>query len=112
MKRSKPVGIKYSEYQKWYKLKRWKTLRLAQLAKEPYCQCAHHQGQKIKANVVDHIKPHKGDSKLFWNPSNLQSMLKVCHDKFKQSQEKGGKGFDQGCDEQGYPLNKDSSWYN
>ena len=111
MNSSTKSTIGYSEYQKWYKLKRWKTLRLSQLAKQPYCQCPHHLNQKVKANVVDHIKPHKGDPKLFWNPKNLQSMLKACHDKFKQSQERGGKGFDQGSDDQGFPLNKDSAWY-
>ena len=110
MKSSQTATIRYSEYQKWYKLKRWKDLRLAQLSKEPYCQCQHHVGQKVKANVVDHIKPHKGDSKLFWNPKNLQSMLKSCHDKYKQSQEKGGLGFDIGCDAMGNPSNPMDHW--
>ena len=77
---------------------------------QPWCQCQHHVGQKVKANVVDHIKPHKGDSKLFWNPKNLQSMLKVCHDKYKQSQEKGGLGFDIGCDAMGNPSNPMDHW--
>lgn len=38
-------------------------------------------------------------------------MTKECHDIFKQSQEKGGHGFDMGCDELGEPLNKDHDWY-
>lgn len=74
------------------------------------CQCPHCQGKKLKANVVDHIIPHKGDTKLFWKRDNLQSMNKQCHDIFKQSQEKGGRGFDQGCDEQGNPLNQLDHW--
>jgi hypothetical protein len=61
--------------------------------------------------VVDHIEPHKGDRRKFFDPRNLQSMTKECHDIFKQSQEKGGHGFDMGCDELGEPLNKDHSWY-
>jgi 5-methylcytosine-specific restriction endonuclease McrA len=60
--------------------------------------------------VVDHIEPHRGDRRLFWNTSNLQSMTKVCHDRFKQSQEKGGAGFLVGCDEDGWPLSEDHPW--
>jgi hypothetical protein len=48
---------------------------------------------------------------LFFNVNNLQALTKQCHDKFKQSQEKGGWGFDQGCDENGEPLNQDAAWY-
>lgn len=34
-----------------------------------------------KATVVDHIIPHRGDNKLFWDKSNWQSLCKRCHDK-------------------------------
>ena len=64
------------------------------------------------ASVVDHIDPHKGDERKFWNARNLQSMTKQCHDKFKQSQEKGGAGFDMGSNADGTPLNPDHPWYN
>ncbi len=94
-----------------YKTKRWKRLRKEQLRKHPFCQCPHHYGLKELADVVDHKTPHKGNRRLFFKASNLQSMAKTCHDKFKQSQEKGGHGFDMGCDEQGNPLNQDSEWY-
>lgn len=60
-----------------------------------------------KADVVDHIERHKGDRRLFFDRRNLQSMTKQCHDKFKQSEEKGGAGFSQGCDVNGNPLNGD-----
>ena len=40
--------------------------------------------------VVDHIEPHRGDLKLFWDKSNLQSVSKEWHDKTKQSLEKRG----------------------
>lgn len=86
-------------------------MRQIWLNRHPFCQCPHHYGLKIPATVVDHIKPHKGDARLFFNTNNLQSMTKECHDRYKQSMEKGGKGFDQGCDAQGNPLNRDSRWY-
>lgn len=99
------------DYKKLYKTGRWKRLRVQQLTRQPYCQCAHHAGQKVPAEVVDHKKPHKGDLRLFFNVANLQSMTKECHDRFKQSQERGGIGFDTGCDATGQPLNKEHSWY-
>ena len=96
--------------QKWYRSKRWAKVRAQQLAQQPYCQCPHHKGQRVKAEVVDHITPHRGDERLFWNTSNLQSMTKQCHDSFKQSQEKGGAGFLKGCDASGFPLSHEHPW--
>ena len=63
------------------------------------------------ANVVDHIEPHKGDRRKFFDERNLQSFEKYCHDKFKQSAEKGGHGFLQGVDERGWPLSKEHEWH-
>ncbi|WP_315974057.1 HNH endonuclease signature motif containing protein [Paenibacillus melissococcoides] len=42
-------------------------------------------------HVVDHIKPHKGDYNLFWDPENHQPMNKRCHDR-KTAKEDGGFG--------------------
>ena len=60
--------------------------------------------------MVDHITAHKGNRALFWQVSNLQSMNKGCHDKFKQSQERGGAGFLAGCDAHGIPLSHEHGW--
>ena len=97
----------------WYKQRRWKQLRANQLRKAPRCECPHHRGREDAplAEVVDHIVPHRGDFKLFVDPANLQSMAKFCHDKFKQSQEKGGAGFLAGCDEIGQPLDQSHPWH-
>ena len=35
----------------------------------------------VKAAVGDHITPHRGDQKLFWDRSNWRSLCKQCHDK-------------------------------
>ena len=86
-------------------------MRAQQLARYPYCQCPHHQYQKVLAEVVDHVDPHRGDARRFWNAGNLQSMSKQCHDSMKQSQERGGSGFDKGCNTDGTPLNPDHGWY-
>ena len=35
----------------------------------------------VRATVVDHIIPHRGDQKLFWDQNNWQALCKSCHDK-------------------------------
>jgi 5-methylcytosine-specific restriction protein A len=101
----------HADYRRLYKTAQWKRLRAAQLHRFPMCQCPHCQGGGLKATVVDHITPHKGDRMLFFDRRNLQSMNKECHDRFKQSQEAGGAGFLQGCDENGWPLSREHHWH-
>ncbi len=43
------------------------------------------------AEVVDHIVPHRGDMKLFWDPNNWQGLTKKDHDR-KTAIEDGGFG--------------------
>ncbi|WP_324290694.1 AAA family ATPase [Ancylobacter sp. SL191] len=44
----------------------------------------------MPATVVDHIIPHRGDSKLFWSRSNWQALCVTHHSRSKQAAEKGG----------------------
>lgn len=37
-------------------------------------------GKTGKATVVDHIVPHRGDDRLFWDEENWQALCKNCHD--------------------------------
>ena len=109
----KPKG-KRSALAVLYNSTRWKRLRLIQLRAHPLCQCPHGQEGRIRvriANVVDHAPPHRGDPELFFDSANLKSMAKPCHDRFKQSQERGGKGFKGGCDDHGEPLDP-AHWWN
>lgn len=85
-----------------YKTARWRKLREAQLANSPLCTFCLATEDVTKAEVVDHIKPHKGDHALFFNPSNLQSLCKWHHDSAKQRIERGQKAFAIGVD--GYPV--------
>lgn len=41
------------------------------------------------ATVVDHIIPYKGDTNLFWDTDNWQSLCKLHHDRDKQREERG-----------------------
>jgi 5-methylcytosine-specific restriction protein A len=76
-------------YKRWYKTARWQKLRLLQLYREPLCRMC--RPRLTPATVADHEAPHRGDAVLFWDPDNLQSLCKRCHDGDKQRIEKGGK---------------------
>ena len=43
--------------------------------------------------VADHIRPHRGDEALFWDPANLQCLRKWCHDRAKQAAERRAGGW-------------------
>jgi len=57
---------------------KWQQYRERYLRENPMCVI---RGPRcmIKANEVDHIKPHKGDQALFWDPANHQAVCKLCH---------------------------------
>jgi 5-methylcytosine-specific restriction endonuclease McrA len=40
------------------------------------------------ANVVDHIVPHRGDMRLFWDRTNWQPLNSHCHNSAKQASER------------------------
>ena len=77
-----------------YGSSRWQALRAAVLRERPFCARCLERGEYTIATVVDHIKPHKGDSELFFDVKNLQPLCKVCHD-IKTATEDGGFGHDQ-----------------
>jgi 5-methylcytosine-specific restriction protein A len=47
------------------------------------------QGVVEQATVIDHIQPHQGNQRLFWDQSNWQPLCKLHHDSHKQRQEHG-----------------------
>jgi 5-methylcytosine-specific restriction enzyme A len=82
-------------------------MRARQLAKHPLCDMCRQQGRITPATVADHIVPHHGDPKLFYDPNNLQSLCATCHG-IKRTKE--NKGLYPGCDINGIPLDKDHIW--
>jgi 5-methylcytosine-specific restriction endonuclease McrA len=78
---------------KWYHSQRWKDLRVAVLKRDQWtcqqtgtiCTGAH---PAANSPVVDHIKPHHWDERLFWDINNLQTVTKAYHDSEKQKQER------------------------
>lgn len=59
---------------------RWQRERLAFLKLHPLCVKCEAHGTIEKAKVVDHVVPHKGRERLFWDTDNWQSLCKPCHD--------------------------------
>lgn len=59
----------------------WRKARNIYLKEHPLCAYCMKEGKFTKATVVDHIIPHRGDDKLFWDESNWQPLCKSCHDK-------------------------------
>lgn len=70
---------------------KWQQASKAFLARHPLCVMCEARGIIKVAEVVDHIKPHKGSQALFWDRKNWQPLCKQCHDR-KTATEDGGFG--------------------
>ncbi|GED04426.1 hypothetical protein BAT02nite_40700 [Bacillus atrophaeus] len=77
-KRTKPAYDQYRESaaKRVYNGK-WRQARLGYLSKHPFCVSCMMEGRRVPATVVDHIKPHKGDMKLFWDSSNRAAFMRA-----------------------------------
>lgn len=72
--------LRGSAYERGYDA-RWRSARKSFLERYPLCAECMRNGKLTPATVVDHIKPHRGDQRLFWDMSNWQPLCKGCHDK-------------------------------
>lgn len=70
---------------------KWRKSSKEFLKKHPLCVYCMRDGRLTSATEVDHIKPHGGNLKLFWNKINWQPLCKSCHSK-KTAEEDGGFG--------------------
>ena len=61
--------------------RRWQKARAAWLREHPLCKHCDDEGKVFAGNVVDHIVPHRGDQKLFWDRGNWQTLCKTHHDR-------------------------------
>jgi len=87
---------------------KWQKARAEWLRLHPLCVYCMRQGRVVEATVVDHIVPHRGDLKLFWNRKNWQSLCKTCHDSIKAAEERSGRFG--GCGLDGLPLDARHHW--
>lgn len=62
-----------------YFTRRWKALRASVLRVEPLCRLCVFRGRPEPATDVDHVRPHRGDGRLFWSIRNLQPLCHRCH---------------------------------
>lgn len=94
----------------WYKTGRWQSERRQFLAlpENQFCRRCEQAGLlnaghltmhgELQSNprrmhlVVDHIKRHHGDERLFWEWSNWQPLCPDHHDIVKQAEEKAERG--------------------
>lgn len=100
----------YASRRRLYDTARWGRLRERQLRLHPLCRYCKERGKVTAATVCDHIKRHKGDTRLFFDFANLQSLCKQCHDSTKAraelAEERG-----EGSDETGEPLDPEHHWH-
>ena len=59
---------------------KWQKERLRFLQSHPLCVRCEKEGKYVKATVVDHIVPHRGDQILFWDRNNWEALCKRHHD--------------------------------
>jgi 5-methylcytosine-specific restriction endonuclease McrA len=77
--------------QSWYTSRKWRALRWQVLTEQLFtCQWPGCGRVVVPASqaVCDHIRPHRGDPRLFWDRSNLQCLCKKHHDSAKQREER------------------------
>ena len=80
----------YSKKNTLYESPAWRKERKIFLINNPLCAPCLAAGRITTANEVDHIDPHKGDMRKFWDASNWQSICKPCHSR-KTAKEKANK---------------------
>lgn len=47
------------------------------LKEHPLCCKCEEEGKYVRATIVDHIKPHRGDPILFWDEENWQPLMQT-----------------------------------
>ena len=96
----------------------WKRYRKQYCIDHPFCAICPTYGQQSATTTVDHIKDHKGDQTLFWDPNNHQALCTRCHS-IKTAKATGKRyqmiplflrGANRGCSVDGTPINPRHHW--
>jgi len=101
-----PKDYNAADYKSWYQTKWWYRARAIMRRDHPLCQMCADQGKITPMKVVDHKVPHRGNSILFFNMSNLWSLCKFHHDSVKAAQEQRSMA----ADINGNPLVPKEGW--
>jgi 5-methylcytosine-specific restriction enzyme A len=92
-----------------YRTREWHRMRTRQLRDYPWCRYCLELSTETRGTFVDHIKPHGGNAKLFFDDANLQTLCEMHHNSTKQREEV--RGGELGCDIFGMPNDKEHYWY-
>ena len=57
----------------------WRRARKQYLEVHPLCVECMRAGRYTRATDVDHIVPHRGNQRLFWDEDNWQALCHRCH---------------------------------
>ena len=60
---------------------KWRRESKQFLQEHPLCRTCLEKDHIVEATVVDHVIPHRGDPKLFWDKRNWSPSCKKCHDR-------------------------------
>ena len=71
--------------------RRWINAAHAFLRHNPWCVDCRAHGRLERATCVDHVTPHKGDQRLFWDQSNWHGLCATHHSR-KTALHDGGFG--------------------
>lgn len=90
--------------------RRWRRARFAYLSRHPLCVRCAAAGITRAATDVDHVLPHRGDHKLFWDEANWQSLCQEHHAAKSARERHGTADAVTGCDVDGLPLDPNHPW--
>lgn len=97
-------------YRPWYRTAEWAKIRSKRLRDEPTCRICDRQRafdpmfrpDPSWTLVVDHVKPHKGDERLFFSYENTMTLCTHHHNSTKKAIEARGNIPRTGID--GWPI--------
>jgi 5-methylcytosine-specific restriction endonuclease McrA len=79
------------------------------------CVACKARGIVRASELVDHIRPHNGDLRLFWDRSNWAAMCWSCHSAKSRADEHqartGRPALRRGADERGFPIDPNHPWH-
>lgn len=58
----------------------WSQASKRFLADHPFCLPCSHAFRYVPSEATDHVIPHRGEARLFWDVSNWQGICRGCHD--------------------------------
>lgn len=86
----------HAPWRAWYRTAAWSRLRMHVFERDLFtCQwpgCGRLQGDTSQL-VAHHLRPHRGNAKMFWDLNNLHTVCKACHDGPIQAQERATLGI-------------------